>query len=99
MLKNTKFTEKQIARMNLTRAELDALKLAAYKTWQGIGSDCEACVGHSLSMSAMVEVTIDADHMLMHGGDCGWLDEALYAKFKALPYATIKKIVREALSA
>lgn len=99
MLTNTKFSEKQIDRMNLTWEEFNELKAAAYRTWQAIGSDCEMCNnGKSLSMSAMVEVTIDADHMLSYGGDhVNHMDQNLYNKFKALPYSTMKKIVREAL--
>jgi|SRR5580700_5326140 hypothetical protein len=99
MLKTTNFTEKQIAKMGLTLDELNAIKLAAYHTWQGIGADCEACLGKPLSVPAMVEVTIDADHMLSHGNPRGnGMDPALYGKFKTLPYSTMKKIVREAIA-
>jgi hypothetical protein len=81
----------------LTEKDVQDLHCAAYLTWSAIAADCEAAIGKPLSMSATIEVVIDADHILFHGGRGRYMHEELYKKFKSLSYTAQKNIVRDAL--
>jgi hypothetical protein len=86
--------------MTLTEKEQFIIRAAIGRTWQAIGADCEAASGSSLSLSTMIEVCLDANHLESYGGILSTPQpplRELMIKFRLLTYNQQKSIARKAL--
>jgi hypothetical protein len=89
--------QKKVVAVQLTDEERKKLIGAARVTWQVIGYDVlTANEGRSMPRDEVIEVTMDADHMLSYGGNGRRLDKVLYEKFNALSERDRMKLMKEA---
>jgi hypothetical protein len=79
----------------LTPQEIKMIQRVANQTWDGIGSDVLAATGeNTMSKKDVIEIVLDADHML----GIGHMDRDLYYKFQALPYEEKMAIMDKAFT-
>jgi len=83
--------------MSLTTEQIDIMKRALRRTWETIASDLGVAIRqenpkqHSLPTREVINVVLDADYVLFHGG----VDEELYRTWMTLPHGARSRIAKE----